>query len=194
MGGAVLLVVGAAVGLLVLVAIIVVVLYNGLVSKRVDTDNAWSQIGVQLERRHDLIPNVVETVKGYAAHEKGTFDAVIQARAKAMSVPSNAGNAGELSRAEGELTQAMGRLFALAEAYPELKANTNFLSLQEELSGTENKIGFARQHFNDTVGRYEEARQSFPGNIVAGMFGFKKREFYEVEGKNVREAPKVSFG
>ncbi|MFI4873380.1 MAG: LemA family protein [Phycisphaerales bacterium JB061] len=185
---------GVFAAVVVVVALWLIAAYNKLVRLRVDADNGWSQIDVQLKRRYDLIPNLVETVKGYASHEKETLDAVISARAKAVSVhdASNAG-AKEMGMAEGMLTQALGRLIAVAEAYPDLKANTNFLSLQEELSSTENKIGFARQHYNDTVGRYEEARQSFPVNIVAGVFNFAKRDYFEVTEPAAREAPKVSF-
>ncbi|HED54147.1 MAG TPA: LemA family protein [Phycisphaerales bacterium] len=168
--------------------------YNKLVRLRVDCDNGWSQIDVQLKRRYDLIPNLVETVKGYAGHEKETLDAVISARAKAVQThdSASAGTA-QMGRAEGELTQALGRLMVVAEAYPDLKANTNFMQLQEELTSTENKIGFSRQHYNDTVGRYETARQSFPVNIIAGMFNFDKRDYFEIEEPAAREAPKVSF-
>ncbi|HBU43134.1 MAG: LemA family protein [Phycisphaerales bacterium JB058] len=185
---------GVFAAVVVVVALWLIAAYNKLVRLRVDADNGWSQIDVQLKRRYDLIPNLVETVKGYASHEKETLDAVISARAKAVSVhdASNSG-AKEMGMAEGMLTQALGRLIAVAEAYPDLKANTNFLSLQEELSSTENKIGFARQHYNDTVGRYEEARQSFPVNIVAGVFNFAKRDYFEVTEPAAREAPKVSF-
>ena len=168
--------------------------YNKLVRLRVDCDNGWSQIDVQLKRRYDLIPNLVETVKGYAGHEKETLDAVISARAKAVQThdSSSAGTA-QMGKAEGELTQALGRLMVVAEAYPDLKANTNFMQLQEELTSTENKIGFSRQHFNDTVGRYETARQSFPVNVIAGMFNFDERDYFEIEEPAAREAPKVSF-
>ncbi len=181
------------------VVVIIVVLwliagYNKLVRLRVDADNGWSQIDVQLKRRYDLIPNLIETVKGYASHEKETLDAVISARAKAVSAHDSASaGAKEMGMAEGMLTQALGRLIAIAEAYPDLKANTNFMSLQEELASTENKIGFSRQHFNDTVGRYETVRQSFPVNIIAGMFNFAKRDYFEVTEPAAREAPKVSF-
>ena len=136
----------------------------------------------------------METVKGYATHEKETLDAVISARAKVVQV-QDASNTGakEMGMAEGELTQALGRLMAVAEAYPDLKANTNFLALQEELTSTENKIGFSRQHYNDTVARYEESRQQFPTNVVAGIFNFDKREYFEVTEPATREAPSVSF-
>lgn len=184
---------------LVLGALFVVVLlwfvgmFNVLVRKRIDCDNGWSQIDVQLKRRYDLIPNLVETVKGYAAHERETLDAVISARAKAVSVSSDAAHAAEKGRAEGELTSALGRLLAIAEAYPNLKADGSFAKLQEELTGTENKIGFARQHFNDVVARYEESRQTFPTTIVAALFNFQKRDYFTVENEAERAAPKVSF-
>lgn len=186
------LIVGLSIAaVLVLIILWVIAMYNGLVAKRVDCDNGWSQIDVQLKRRYDLIPNLVETVKGYAAHEKGALEAVIAARARAMG----AGSAGVAERAEAEnmLTGALGKLFALSEAYPQLKANTNFLGLQEELASTENKIGFSRQHYNDCVARYESSRQMFPGSIIAGAFNFQKREYFEVKDAAVREAPKVQF-
>lgn len=184
------LVVGAV---FVLVLFWIIMLYNKLVRHRVDADNAWAQIDVQLKRRYDLVPNLVETVKGYASHERETLEAVIQARNQAQQVASDAQHAGQKGQAEGMLTAALGRLFALAEAYPDLKANQNFMQLQEELTSTENKIGFARQHFNDSVGRYEETRQTFPTNIVAGAFNFDKREYFTLEDQAQREAPKVSF-
>jgi LemA protein len=166
-------------------------MYNSLVRRKVDCDNGWSQIDVQLKRRYDLIPNLVETVKGYAGHERGTLEAVIAARTRAV----DASKSGVAQRADAEnaLTQTLGRLFAVAEAYPQLKANENFGRLQEELASTENKIGFARQHYNDCVGRYEESRQSFPTNIVAGAFNFGPREYFSTESAVEREAPKVSF-
>jgi LemA protein len=184
---------------IVLIAVFVVVLlwfaamYNGLVRRRVEADNAWSQIDVQLKRRYDLIPNLVETVKGYAGHERGTLEAVIAARARAVDT-SNSGVAAR-AEAEGQLSQALGRLIAVSEAYPDLKANANFAALQEELTSTENKIGFSRQHYNDCVAGYESARQSFPTAIVAGAFNFGPREYFKVaEGAVEREAPKVKFG
>lgn len=184
--------IAAAVFLITLFAIIGI--YNGLVRKRVDCDNGWAQIDVQLKRRHDLIPNLVETVKGYAGHERETLEAVIQARSQAQAVPSDAMHAASKGAAENMLTQALGKLFALSEAYPDLKANTNFLSLQEELASTENKIGFARQHYNDCVARYETGRSTFPANMVAAAFSFKEREYFELEeGSAAREAPSVSF-
>ncbi len=181
-------------GVLVLVLLWVIAVYNGLVGKRVDCDNGWSQIDVQLKRRYDLIPNLVETVKGYAKHESGTLEAVIKARNAAVSLSgSGATNVGQRAQAEGELGQALGRLFALSEAYPDLKANQNFLGLQEELTSTENKIGFSRQHYNDVVARYEQSRQMFPGSIVAGAFNFTKRDYFNVTETAAREAPKIAF-
>lgn len=187
---------GLIVGLSIAAVLVIVVLwaiavYNGLVGKRVDCDNGWSQIDVQLKRRYDLIPNLVETVKGYAKHEAGTLEAVIAARSRAMG--ASAAGVGERAEAENMLTGALGKLFALSEAYPDLKANTNFLGLQEELKTTENKIGFARQHYNDTVARYESSRQMFPASIIAGAFNFARREYFEVKDGAVREAPKVQF-
>ncbi|MFI4873473.1 MAG: LemA family protein [Phycisphaerales bacterium JB061] len=182
----------AAVAVLLLLWLIAI--YNKFVRLRVEADNGWAQVDVQLKRRYDLIPNLVETVKGYASHEKDTLDAVISARAKAVQThdASNTG-AKEMGQAEGELTQALGRLMAVAEAYPDLKANTNFMALQEELTSTENKIGFSRQHYNDTVGRYEEFRMSFPSNIIAGVFNFNKRDYFVIENEAEKAAPTVSF-
>ena len=185
--------IGIVVGVFLITLFAIIGIYNGLVRKRVDCDNGWAQIDVQLKRRHDLIPNLVETVKGYASHEREALEAVIAARNQAVAAPSDAMHAAQKAGAENMLTQALGRLFALAEAYPDLKANQNFLGLQEELASTENKIGFARQHYNDCVGRYETARQTFPANMVAGAFAFKQREYFEVEDAAAREAPKVSF-
>ena len=187
------IVLGAVGGVIVLIVLWLIVSYNKLVKLRVDCDNGWAQIDVQLKRRYDLIPNLVETVKGYASHEKETLEAVIQARAAAVAVTSDAQHAMEKGLAENMLTQALGRLMAVAEAYPDLKANQNFMQLQEELTSTENKIGFSRQHFNDTVGRFETTRQTFPTVIVAGMFNFDKREYFTVEDATQREAPAVSF-
>jgi LemA protein len=174
---------------LVLLVLYLVALYNGLVQKRNRVDNAWAQIDVQLRRRRDLIPNLVETVKGYAAHERGTFEAVTQARAAAAGAQSPA----EAGAAEGFLTQALGRLFAVAEAYPELKANENFLELQAQLRDAEDKIAVSRQVYNDTVLTYHNAIQTFPAVVFAGMFGFREREFFEVEEPGDREVPVVSF-
>src|SRR5438132_10125456 len=164
-----------AIGLLIVVSI--VGMYNGLVGRRVETQNAWSQIDVQLKRRYDLIPNLVETVKGYASHEKETLERVVQARNMAM----NARGVAEQAQAENMLSGTLKSLFAVAEAYPDLKANQNFMGLQEELKSTENRIGFARQHYNDSVGNYNASLQSFPGNVVGGMFGFHPAEFFKLE-------------
>ena len=180
-------------GLVLLFLIWFVGMYNVLVRRRIDCDNGWSQIDVQLKRRYDLIPNLVETVKGYAAHERGTLEAVVSARARAIAVTSDAAHAGEKAAAENLLTQALGRLIAIAEAYPTLKADLNYAKLQEELSSTENKVGFSRQHFNDVVARYEESRQSFPTNLVASAFNFEKRDYFKVEEAAAREAPQVKF-
>ena len=176
-------------GLVVLLAIYLIALYNGLVTKRNRVDNAWAQIEVQLKRRRDLIPNLVETVKGYAAHERGTFEAVTQARAAAAGAQGPAATAA----AEGFLTQALGKLFAVAEAYPDLKANQNFLDLQNQLRDTEDKIAVSRQVYNDTVLTFNNAIQVFPAVLIAGPFGFTKREFYEIEDAADREVPEVSF-
>jgi LemA protein len=178
-----------ALGIVVLLALIVAGIYNGLVQKRVRTQESWSQIDVQLKRRYDLIPNLVETVKGYAAHERGTLEAVIQARNGAMAAQGVAAKA----EAENMLTGALRQLFAVAEAYPNLKANENFAQLQEELTGTENRISFARQHYNDTVAIYNTARQVFPSNIIAGMFNFAPAEFFEIPDAAEKVAPKVKF-
>ena len=164
------------VGIVVVLLIAAVLLYNRLVSFRNRVENAWAQVDVQLKRRYDLIPNLVETVKGYAAHERETFEAVTAAR----------------TRAQGILGQALGRLFAVAEAYPELQADENFRQLQEELAQTENRIAISRQVYNDTVLTYNTAIQTVPGVFFAGPFGFTKREFFEVEDE-AREAPRVTF-
>src|ERR1043165_1307196 len=185
-GGMAVILLGGIVVLAVILLLWFVAMYNSLVRRRIDVDNGYSQVDVQLRRRHDLIPNMVETVKGYAGHERGTLEAVIAARNKAVQVQG--ATVGERAAAEGRLTQALGRLFAVAEAYPQLKANENCAALQEELSSTENRIGFARQHYNDVVARYEESRQAFPTNIVAGAFHFEKREYFRVEAEAEREA------
>ncbi len=164
-------------------------IYNGLVRLRNEVRNAWAQIDVQLKRRHDLIPNLVETVKGYAGHEKSTLEGVIQARSAAVQAEGVAKQA----QAEGELSQALGRLMLLVENYPDLKANQNFLSLQEELTSTENRISFARQYYNDTVMQFNTRVQSFPPNVIAGMFNFGEEEFFELEDAAQREAPQVQF-
>lgn len=180
------IVVAVVVGALVLY---VVVKYNGLVRLRNRCENAWRQIDVQLRRRYDLIPNLVETVKGYAKHERELFEAVTNARAAAIA----AGNVKDQAKAENMLTGALRSLFAVAENYPELKANENFKLLQEELAGTEGKIAFARQFYNDQVMRYNNAIQVFPANIIAGLFGFKERDYFEIEDQAAREPVRVSF-
>ena len=168
----------------------VVLAYNSLVAKRNRSENAWAQVDVQLRRRYDLIPNLVESVKGYAAHEQGTFAAVTEARAAAQRANGPAAQA----EAEAALSQALGRLLAVAEAYPELRATENFQQLQAELAGTENKIATARQVHNDTVLTYNNACQQIPTNIVAGIFGFELREYFEVPGGDAaREPVAVSF-
>jgi LemA protein len=180
------------IGVGVVVILFVIVTYNSLVSRKVETQNAWSQIDVQLKRRYDLIPNLVETVKGYAAHEKDTLERVIAARNQAMGAKA----VGEHAAAETQLTGAIRSLMVVAEAYPDLKANQNFLALQEELTATENRIGFARQHYNDVVTEYNTGLMRFPANIIAGMFGFRAADFFQLdaaEAAAVREAPKVKF-
>jgi LemA protein len=163
--------------------------YNGLVRLKNQVKNAWAQIDVQLKRRHDLIPNLVETVKGYAGHEKTTLENVVKARGAAVQAQGPQ----EQGKAEGMLSSALGRLMVVVEQYPDLKANQNFLALQEELTSTENKIGFSRQHYNDSVMTYNTRTESFPVNVIAGMFGFKGEEFFELEDEAAREAPKVAF-
>ena len=172
-----------------LVAIVLVVLYNRFVRLRNRVDNAWAQIEVQLKRRWDLIPNLVETVKGYAAHERTTFEEVTRARTAAQQAQTPAQSA----EAEGFLAQALGRLFAVAEAYPELQADENFRQLQGEIAETENRIAVSRQVYNDTVLTYNNAVQTVPGVFIAGPFGFDKREFFDIEDDAQREAPQVSF-
>ena len=175
--------------LLVVLALLLVALYNRLVRLRNRVDNAWAQVEVQLKRRWDLIPTLVETVKGYAAHERETFEAVTNARARAQSAQGPA----EAAQAEGILSQALGRLFAVAEAYPELRATENFQQLQAQLSETEDKVAVSRQVYNDTVLTYHNAIQTFPGALFAGPFGFTMREFFEVEDEAQRDAPVVDF-
>ena len=178
------------VAVLVIVGIIVAI-YNGLVRLRNQMKNAWSQIDVQLKRRHDLIPNLVETVKGYAAHERETLDAVISARGAAQNAVGQ-GVAAQ-GTAEGMLSGALSKLMAVVEAYPDLKANQNFLALQEELTSTENKIAFSRQFYNDSVMTYNNKTQMFPSNIIANSFGFHDGEFFEIEVPEEKLVPKVSF-
>jgi len=179
------------IGVVVVLLFIFLIIYNGLVRLRNQVKNAWAQIDVQLKRRYDLIPNLMETVKGYMKHERETLEAVTNARNLAQQV-SSAG-AGERAKAEGELSSALSRLLAVVENYPDLKANQNFLALQEELTSTENKISFSRQFYNDSVLRYNNQTQMVPSNIVANMTGFKASEFFEVTLTAEREAPKVSF-
>lgn len=178
------------VGLIVVVGVWLAGTYNGLVRVRNMVKNAWAQIDVQLKRRHDLIPNLVETVKGYAQHEQDTLEAVTKARYEAMQ----ANGPQAQGQAEQQLSGALGRLMLVVENYPDLKANQNFMSLQEELVTTENKVSFARQFYNDSAMKFNTKIQVFPANIVANMFGFKEAEYFEVEEKEVREAPKVEFG
>ena len=190
--GMLLAVIAIPVVVIVGIALFVIGLYNGLQRRKLDAENAWSDIDVQLKRRHDLIPNLVSTVKGYASHESETLEAVTAARNQAVG----AAGVGEQIGAENMLTQALGRLMAVSEAYPDLKANTNFLQLQEELTSTENKIGFARQHYNRSVNGYNEATKVFPSNIIAGMFGFSELDFFELdpaEAAAAKQAPKVEF-
>lgn len=174
---------------LVLLILFVIGIYNVLVRLRNQVNNAWSQIDVQLKRRHDLIPNLVETAKGYMKHERGTFEAITNARAQAMGAKSVA----EASKAEGALGEALSKFLLVVENYPDLKANQNFLSLQEELTSTENRISFSRQNYNDQVLFFNNKIQMFPSNVVANMFGFGKRDFFEIEVAAEREVPKVSF-
>ncbi len=164
-------------------------IYNALVRMRNEWKNAWAQIDVQLKRRHDLIPNLVETVKGYASHEKETLERVIAARASAV----NADGVKNQGAAEGELSGALSKLMMVVESYPDLKANQNFLSLQEELTSTENKIAFSRQHFNDSVTMYNSKREMFPANVLAGMFSFKEADLFEITNPEEKEAVSVSF-
>ena len=185
---------------IVLLVLFVVGLYNGLVTARNGYKNAFAQIDVQLTRRHDLIPNLVETAKGYLTHERQTLEAVITARNAAVAglkaASANPGDAAaiqQLAGAEGALSGALGRLFALAEAYPDLKANRNMMQLSEELTSTENKVSFARQAFNDAVMGYNKKREVFPGSVIAGMFSFMPAQLLEIESPEKREVPKVSF-
>ena len=182
------------VAVIVIVVLVVLLLlflwlgFNGLVKRRNQVDNAWSQIDVQLKRRHDLIPNLVETVKGYAAHERGTFEAVTNARANAI----NAQTPAEQAQAENVLSGALKSLFAVAEAYPDLKANQNFLNLQEELTSAEDRVAYARQYYNDSVLSYNTQIQKFPTVLLAGMFHFEKREFFDAAPEDT-ETPQVQF-
>ena len=193
-------VLGILLVLVILVALWVMGIYNRLVTLRNRFKNAFAQIDVQLKRRYDLIPNLVETAKGYLKHERETLEAVIQARnqaaqaaSTAASDPGNPGAVQALAGAETALTGTLGRFFALSEAYPDLKANSNMMQLNEELTSTENKVSFARQAFNDAVTTFNTQREVFPNNIFAGMFGFKEADLFEVKDEAVKEAPKVSF-
>ncbi|MEE9450674.1 MAG: LemA family protein [Ignavibacteriaceae bacterium] len=172
------------------VVLFVVSIYNSLIKLRNQVKNAWSQIDVQLKRRHNLIPNLIETVKGYMTHERDTLENITKARSQAVQ----AEGVGDKAKAEGELTSALGKFNLVVENYPDLKANQNFLSLQEELTSTENKISFSRQSYNDQVLFYNNKIQMFPSNIIAGMFKFNEEEFFEIEDEKEREVPKVSFG
>ena len=177
------------VAVLLLLGLAVVVIYNRLVRLRNRSENSWAQVDVQLRRRYDLIPNLVETVKGYASHERATFDEVTEARTRAQQAEGVA----EQAEAENVLTAALGRLLAVAEAYPELQADENFRQLQSELAETENRVAVSRQVYNDSVLTYNNAVQTFPGAVLAGPFGFSIREFFEVEEEAQREAPVVDF-
>ena len=187
-------------GLIIAAVVYVISLYNGLVSNRNRYQNAFAQIDVQMTRRYDLIPNLVEIAKGYMKHERETLEAVIQARNTALaglkSAAANPGAAaamGELAGAENMLSGALGKLFALSESYPDLKANQNMMQLTEELTSTENKVAFARQGYNDAVMTFNNAREMFPGNLVANAFNFMAASLLEIEDEAKREAPKVSF-
>jgi len=179
---------GIVIAVVVLIVLALIFVYNSLVQKRIRCQEAWAQIDVQLRRRYDLIPNLVETVKGYAAHERGTLEAVIQARNAAMAATGVA----QKAQAENILTGALRQLFALSEAYPNLKANENFAQLQEELTSTENRIAFARQYYNDSVAIYNTARETFPNNLVANTFNFQKQDYFQIE-EAAKEPPKVKF-
>ncbi len=179
------------IGVVVVLVLMMIGVFNRLVRLRNQVKNAWAQIDVQLKRRYDLIPNLIETVKGYVKHERGTLDSVTKARNLAQQA-SSAG-VGARSKAETELSSALARLLVVVEAYPDLKANQNFMALQEELASTENKIGFSRQYYNDSVLRYNNQTQVMPSNIVAGMTGFTASEFFEITLPEEKKAPKVSF-
>lgn len=176
------------IAIIVIIGLIIVKYYNDLVNGRNRVENAWSQIDVQLQRRNDLIPNIVETVKGYASHEKETFNQVTQARASM----ANATTVQEVAEANNNITEALKSLFAISEAYPDLKANQNFIELQQELSDTEDKISYARQFYNDTVLKYNNLCQQFPSSLVASIFHFDKSEFFEAQ-EGTRAAPNVKF-
>lgn len=185
------------IGVWIIIAIVILLvlwmvgMYNVLVRLRNETKNAWAQIDVQLKRRHDLIPNLIETVKGYMNHERQTLESVTQARTQAVNV--SGGTVAEQAQAENMLSKTLRSLFAVSENYPDLKANQNFLALQEELTSTENKISFARQFYNDAVMKLNNKIQMFPSNMMASMFNFKQAESFEIEVAAEREVPKVSF-
>ncbi len=194
------IVLGVIVLLVVILVIVAISAYNGLVKRRNAYKNAFAQIDVQLTRRHDLIPNLVETAKGYMKHERETLDAVIRARSGAVNAqeaarqnPGDPNAMNQLGQQENALTQTLGRLFALQESYPDLKANQNMMQLSEELTSTENRVAFARQAYNDSVMAYNNKREVFPSNIFAGMFGFKEAALLEVDRPEMRQAPEVSF-
>jgi len=175
--------------ILVLLILFVIGIFNALIRLRNQVNNAWSQIDVQLKRRHDLIPNLVETAKGYMKHERGTFEAITKARSQAMGAKTVT----EAAKAEGALGEALSKFMLVVENYPDLKANQNFLAVQEELTSTENKISFARQSYNDQVLFFNNKIQMFPSSIIANTFNFGKRDFFEIEAPAEREVPKVSF-
>ncbi|VVB98275.1 LemA family protein [uncultured archaeon] len=187
LGGGVILLLGAVVVVLIVVALALIAIYNRLVQLKVRIDNAWAQIDVQLKRRYDLIPNLVETVKGYAKHEKGTLEDITKYRAALMT-----GTPGERAKANDMLTGALKSLFAVAENYPQRKANENLKAHQDELAGTENKISYVRMAYNDTVMEYNTATKTFPTNLIAGMFGFRETQFFQT-AETEREAVKVQF-
>ena len=173
----------------VVLVLVIVGIYNSLVRLRNQVKNAWSQIDVQLKRRHDLIPNLIETVKGYMTHERDTLENITKAR----NIAAQASGVREQAEAEGNLNRALGQFYLVVENYPDLKANQNFLALQEELTSTENKIGFARQHYNDQAMQFNNKIQMFPSNIIAGMFNFTQADFFEIEDAAERETPQVQF-
>ena len=179
----------AVLGVFAVVLFIIIGMFNSLVGLRNQVRNSWSQIDVQLKRRHDLIPNLIESVKGYMQHERGTLETLTKARTQAMS----AEGVGDRAKAENALSGAIVRLFAVAENYPDLKANQNFLQLQEELASTENRIAFARQNYNDQVLSYNNKIQMFPSNLVAGTFHFTAEEFFGLEDQSEKAPPKVNF-